>query len=115
MDTVDLWPLADPSCSEVLFFLTMQNDLDASVIVEGIYSNVPEFTYHACEHSFLMRNHLTLFVSSAKSYLLPLSDEGVSDADGELDDGVKPQPSGLGHLLCHLKAGNWLASSYLLL
>lgn len=64
---------------------------------------------------FFIRKHLALYVSSARTYLLQVNYEEVNASDLELDDRLYHRPSGLCHLLCHLKAGNWLASSYLLL
>lgn len=37
---------------------------------------------------FLIRKHLSQYVSSLKLFVLPINDEEVSAADGELDDGL---------------------------
>lgn len=70
----------------------------------GVLWSKQILTVIAFVYILLMRKHpKTHFVSSAKSYLLPLNDEEGSAADGELDDRLKYRPSGLSHLLCHLK------------
>ncbi len=42
--------------------------------------------FHVFLCLFLLRKHIALYVSSAKSYMLAVNDEAVSAADGGMDD-----------------------------